>query len=127
MKILTLVARILLGLAFLIFGLNGFLNFLHAPLPAGTAGQFASALAATHYMHFISGLEVVAALLLLVNRFVPLALVLLGPIIVNILLFHIFMLPSTIGPGVLVTILWFIIFASVRPAFTGIFQSRVSA
>jgi len=124
MKIVTLIARILLGLAFLVFGLNGFLDFLKGPMPAGTAGQFASALAATHYMHCISGLEVIAAVLLLVNRYVPLGLVLLGPIIVNILFFHLFMAPSTIGPGLLVTLLWFVVFASVRHAFSGIFQAR---
>ena len=125
MKIVTLIARILLGLAFLVFGLNGFLDFIpHGPMPAGTAGQFAGALAATHYMHRVSGLEVIAAVLLLVNRYVPLGLVLLGPIIVNILFFHIFMAPSTIGPGLLVTLLWFVVFASVRHAFSGIFQAR---
>jgi putative oxidoreductase len=125
MKIVTLIARILLGLAFLVFGLNGFLDFIpHGPMPAGTAGQFAGALMATHYMHCISGLEVIAAVLLLVNRYVPLGLVLLGPIIVNILFFHIFMAPSAIGPGLLVTVLWFIVFASVRQAFAGIFQAK---
>jgi putative oxidoreductase len=124
MKIAVLIARILLGLVFLIFGFNGIFNFIHAgPMPAGTAAQFAGALAATHYMHVISAIEIVAAVLFLVGRFVPLALVLLGPILVNILLFHIFMAPATILPGVVVTILWFIIFSGHREAFAGIFAA----
>jgi putative oxidoreductase len=124
MKIAVLIARILLGLAFLIFGLNGFLNFIHGDMPSGTAGQFAGALAATHYMHVISAIEVVAAILLLVGRFVPLALVLLGPILVNILCFHAFMAPAGIGPGLLVTLFWFIIFFGHRAAFAGIFEAN---
>ena len=53
MKIAVLIARILLGLIFVVFGLNGFLNFLHAPVPSGTAGQYFMSLAATHYIHVI--------------------------------------------------------------------------
>ncbi len=92
MKIVTLIARLLLGLIVVVFGLNGFLNFLNmGPLPSGLAGQFIIALAASHYFWVVAGLQVVGGVLLLVNRFVPLALVLLGPIIVNILLYHVFL------------------------------------
>ena len=125
MKIVALVARVLLGIAFVVFGLNGFLNFIPmGPLPAGTAGQFLSALAATHYIHFICAIELIAGALFLINRYVPLALTLIGPIIVNILLYHGFMAPSGIFPGALVTIFWFLVFVRHRSAFAGIFQAR---
>jgi putative oxidoreductase len=124
MKIVTLIARILLGIAFVVFGLNGFLHFIPGPMPTGAAGQYFAALAATSYIHVIFAIQFIAGVLFLINRFVPLALVLIGPVIVNILLFHIFMAPASIGPGVLVTVLWFVVFASVRPAFAGIFQAK---
>ena len=126
MKIVTLIARILLGLAFLFFGLNGFLNFIpQQPMPDGLAKQFIETLIASHYVLFVSGIEVVTGILFVINRYVPLALTLLGPVIVNILLFHAFMSPSLILPGIIVTIFWFIVFWSVRSAFAGIFQQKV--
>ena len=125
MKIVTLIARLLLGLAFVVLGLNGFLNFLNmGPLPSGFAGQFIIALAASHYLWVIAGLQVAGGVLLLVNRFVPLALVLLGPIIVNILLYHVFLNRSGAQLAILVTILWFIVFYGHRQYFSGIFVQR---
>jgi len=124
MKILTTIARILLGLGFVVFGLNGFLNFLKGPMPTGLAGQFVGALAQSHYFWVVAALQLVGGALLLVNRFVPLALVLLGPVIVNILLFHLFLLPAGIGPGIVVTILWFIVFYRDRQYFSGLFVQR---
>src|SRR5258708_12693032 len=101
MKILTLIARILLGLVFVVFGLNGFLNFIDTgPMPAGLAGQFMGALFVSHYYWVIAAVQVVGGVLLLVNRFVPLALVLLGPAIVNILLYHVFLNPNRSAPAV---------------------------
>jgi putative oxidoreductase len=125
MRIAVLISRILLGLVFVVFGLNGFLNFLHAPMPTGAAGQYMAALASTHYIHVIFLVQLVGGLLLLSGQFIPLALVLLGPVIVNILLFHATMAPSGLPPGVLAAILWFIIFFGVRRAFTGIFAQKV--
>ncbi len=125
MKIVNLVARLLLGLTFVVLGLNGFLNFLNmGPLPSGFAGQFIIALAASHYLWVIAGLQVVGGVLLLVNRFVPLALVLLGPVIVNILLYHVFLNRSGAQLAILVTILWFIVFYGHRQYFSGIFVQR---
>ena len=125
MKIVTLIARLLLGLTLVVLGLNGFLNFLNmGPLPSGFAGQFIIALAASHYLWVIAGLQVAGGVLLLVNRFVPLALVLLGPIIVNILLYHVFLNRSGAQLAILVTILWFIVFYSHRQYFSGIFVQR---
>jgi putative oxidoreductase len=126
MKIVTLIARILLGVTFLFFGLNGFLNFIpQQPMPDGLAKQFLVALVASHYVIFVSGIQIVSGILFVINRYVPLALTLIGPVIVNILLFHAFMAPSMILPGILVTLFWFIVFWSVRSAFAGIFQPKV--
>jgi putative oxidoreductase len=125
MKIAVLIARILLGLIFLVFGLNGFLNFLHGPMPTGVAGQYLAVMGGTLYIHFVFVVQIVGGLLLLSGQFVPLALVLLGPVIINILLFHVSMQPSGLPPGLLATLLWFIVFFGVRKAFAGIFAQKV--
>jgi uncharacterized membrane protein YphA (DoxX/SURF4 family) len=125
MKVTVLISRILLGLIFVFFGLNGFFNFLHAPLPPGTAGQFFSSLAATHYIHVIFLVQLLGGLLLLAGQFIPLALIVLGPVIFNILLFHIFMQPAGLPPGLLTLLLWLIVFYGVRRAFAGIFARNV--
>jgi uncharacterized membrane protein YphA (DoxX/SURF4 family) len=125
MKIASLIARYLLGLGFAVFGLNGFLHFLPMSMPAGLAGQYMGVMMATHYMTVVSALQLIGGIMLLVNRYVPLALTVLAPILVNILLFHSFMQPEGLPPGVLFTILWFLVFASVRSAFSGILQSQV--
>jgi putative oxidoreductase len=124
MKIAVLVARILLGLVFLVFGLNGFLNFLHAPMPAGGAGQYMALLGPTIYMQFVFLVQIVGGVLLLSGQFIPLALVLVGPVIVNILLFHITLQPAGLPPGLIATVLWFIIFFGVRKYFAGIFVQK---
>jgi putative oxidoreductase len=124
MKIATLVARYLLGLILTVFGLNGFFNFLpQTPLP-DQAVQFFTLLVTTHYMLLVFLLQLASGLLLLFNRYVPLALTLIAPVLVNILLFHITMNPSGIVPGAIATVCWLIVFASVRPAFDGIFRPR---
>src|SRR6478672_7782480 len=125
MKILTNVSRFLLGLIFLVFGLNGFLHFIPMPPPSGVAGQFVGAMFVSKYLLVVSGLQVISGALLLINRYVPLALTILGPIIVNILLFHGLMNPAGIGLAIFVTIFWGVVFVSVRSAFAGIFESRV--
>ena len=125
MKIVILIARLLLGLIFFVLGLNGFLNFLSmGPMPTGLAGQFIGALFQSHYLWVVAGLQVAGGLLLLVNRFVPLALVLLGPVIVNILLYHLLLNLTGIGMAILVTILWFIVFYGHCQYFSGIFVQR---
>ena len=124
MKIRTQTSRFLLGLIFLIFGLNGFFHFIPMPPPSGVAAQFMSALALSGHLLVVSGLQVIAGALLLINRYVPIALTVLGPIIANILLFHLFMAPSGLGLAFVVTALWSIVFASVRSAFAGIFHDR---
>jgi putative oxidoreductase len=125
MKILTLIARLLLGLVFVVFGLNGFLNFLSmGPMSSGLAGQFIGALVLSHYFWIVAALQVAGGALLLVNRFVPLGLVLLGPVIVNIILYHVFLNPSGAGLAIVVAILWLIVFYGHRQYFSGIFVQR---
>src|ERR1041385_2079780 len=125
MKIVTLIARILLGLISLVFGLNGFLGFLNmGPMPTGLAGQFMGALFLSHYYWVIAGLQVIGGALLLVNRFVPLALVLLGPVIVNIICYHVFLNHSGAGFAAVVAILWLPFFYVKRQDFSGIFIQR---
>jgi putative oxidoreductase len=127
MKITIVIARFLLGFIFLVFGLNGFLHFLPSSMPSGTAGQFVGALFVSNYLVVVFLLQIIAAVLLLLNRYVPLALILLAPIIVNILLFHLLMDLSGLLLAVIVTVLWIVVFLSVRFAFTGLWQQRVPA
>jgi putative oxidoreductase len=125
MKIVTLIARLLLGLIFFVLGLNGFLNFLSmGPMPTGLAGQFIGALVLSHYFWVVAALQVAGGALLLVNRYVPLALVLLGPVIVNIILYHVFLNPTGAPLAIVVVILWGIVFYSHRQYFSGIFVQR---
>lgn len=122
MKIASTVARYLLGTVFLVFGLNGFFHFIPMPPPTGVAGQFFGALFVSKLYVVIFGLQVVGGVLLLANRYVPLALTILAPIIVNIVSFHILMAPAGLPQAVLVTVLWFLVASRVRPAFAGLVQ-----
>jgi uncharacterized membrane protein YphA (DoxX/SURF4 family) len=124
MRIVTLIARILLGLMFLVFGLNGFLHFIPAPPPPGLAGQFVTVLVTSHYYYGVALVEVVGGALVLSGQFVPLGLTLLGPVLVNILLFHISMAPAGLPLALVATLLWFVVFYAVRNAFAGIFLQR---
>ena len=127
MKIVTLIARLLLGLVFFVLGLNGFLNFLSmGPMPTGLAGQFLGALFVSHYLWVIAALQIAGGALLLVNRFVPLGLTLLGPIIVNIICYHVFLTLMGWPLALVVTILWFIVFYSRRLYFSGIFVQQTA-
>ena len=124
MKIASLIARYLLGLLFVVFGLNGFLHFIPMAMPDGTAGQFLGAIFVSRFYVVLYVLEVVPAIMLLVGRYVPLALVLLGPVIVNIFLYHAFMQPSGLPLAIIVVVLWVLVAAGVRSAFRGILQAR---
>ena len=125
MRTVSAIARYLAGVIFLVFGLNGFLHFIPLPPPEGVAGQFMGALFVSHYLTLIFGLQVIAAVLLLANRYVPLALAVLAPVIVNILCFHVLMAPSGLPLALFVAVLWVLIFVDVRSAFAGLFQSRL--
>ena len=124
MRTASVIARYLAGLIFFVMGLNGFLHFIPLPLPEGIAGQFMGALYVSHYLWVIFAFQVVGGLLLLVNRYVPLAVALLAPVLVNILTFHVLMAPAGLPMALFVAILWAAIFIQVRPAFSALFQSR---
>ena len=125
MKIASTIARYLSGLIFLTFGLNGFLNFIHMPPPTGVAGQFLGAMFVSRLYVVIFFMQILPAVLLLANRYVPLALTILAAVIFNILSFHIFMAPAGLPLALFVTVLWVVMFIDVRQAFSGLFQSRV--
>ena len=123
MKILTIIARILLGLIFVLFGSNGFLHFLPMPpLPQGVTGEYLHAFFASGYVYVISGFQVAGGLLLLIGRFVPLGLTILAAIIVNIWTFHLLMAPEGLPPAVVVTILELFLVWSYRASFAGILR-----
>lgn len=120
-------ARLFLGLVFTVFGLNGFLGFLPQPEPSAAGGAFLGALAATGYMFpLIKGTEVVAGLLLLSNRFVPLALTILAPITVNILAYHVALDPAPGLPLALIAAQVFLAYVH-RDAFRHMLAARSDA
>ncbi len=128
MKIVAMIARLLLGLVFLVFGADKIVVFIPpGPLPAGAAGQFVTALTSTKYLMFVGLCESVGGLLLLLNRFVPLGLTILGPVIVNILLAGFLMAHQGLPAGIIVTILWFVVFSRVRSNFAGLFEARTQS
>lgn len=123
MKKAQLAARILLGLIFVVFGANGFLNFIPMPPPPAQGGAFLGALFATGYMFpMIKGLEIVAGLMLLSGFLVPLALLLLAPIVVNIFLYHTILDPSGAALAIAVTVLEAFVAWTVREKFAPLFQ-----
>jgi hypothetical protein len=124
MKIAVVIARVLMGLIFVFFGMNGFLQFVKAPMPTGLAGEFLTVLFQSHYVLFICVVQIVGGLLLLVNRYVPLALTLLGPVVVNIILYHLLLNPTAAQLAVVVTICWFFLFYRCRHNFSGLFVQK---
>ena len=123
MKILTIIARVLLGLIFVFFGSNGLLHFLPMPpLPQGVAGEYLHSFFASGYVYVISGFQLIAGLLLLIGKFVPLGLTILGAIIVNIWAFHLLMAPEGLPPAVVVTVLELFLVWSYRDRFAGILR-----
>jgi putative oxidoreductase len=126
MKKIVFGARILLGLTFLVFGLNGFLQFIKQPPPTGVALQFLGALISSHEIAVVMVLQVIGGVLLLANRFVPLALALLAPIVVNIVLFHAFMAPSGLPIAVFTAALWILAASGVREAFRALLKAQTT-
>ncbi len=124
MKIAAMIARLLLGLIFLVFGLNGFLHFIPGPIPPGVAGQFLTAILVSHFYVLISAVQIVAGVLMLIDRFVPLALVLLAAEIANILFFHLTMAPETMAPGIVSALLWLIVAYQRRASLSPLFASK---
>jgi putative oxidoreductase len=121
MKIATIIARVLLGLIFLVFGSNFFLHFLgNPPPPPGLAGEYFHALSTSGYIYVIGAFQVIGGLLLLIGRFAPLGLTILAAMIVNIWAFHILIVPGGFGPAIVVTVLELFLVWRYRDAFAGI-------
>ena len=119
-RFLPVVARILMGLMFFVFGLNGFLHFIpqpKTPMPDGVMALMGGFMKSGYMMPLIFGTQTLVGALLLLNRFVPLALALIAPVIVNIIAFHLFLMPSTIAPGIVVLVLEIYLAWSYRQAF----------
>jgi hypothetical protein len=119
------VARVILGLAFLFFGLNGFLHFFNPPAPSGDAAIVYTGLVATGYLFpTMFGVMVLSGVMLVVGRFVPLALAFLAPVLVNIVGFHLFLDPGGIGLGAVLTVLEVFLAWSYRDAFKTMLAAR---
>ena len=127
-RIATAIVRVLLGVMFLVFGLNGFLNFIPAPkdLPPDVIAV-STGLMKGGYMAVVSATEVIVALLLLINRFVPLAVALLAPSVVGIITFHLAIAPTTIGPGIAVLVMELYLAWAYRRAFRPMLRATVSS
>ena len=126
MKIVVIIARILLGLMFFVFGLNPFLKFLPMPPLTGVWGQFLGALVDSHYVWIIGVTQVVSGALFLIGRYVPLAIALSGPVIVNIIAYHVTMQRSGAQPAILATICWIILFWWYRASFAPLWVQKPS-
>jgi putative oxidoreductase len=124
MKVFTIIARLLLGLIFVVFGSNAFLHFLPMPPPPqGLVGDYLRVFVASGYIYVIGAMQIVGGLLLLIERFVPLGLTILAAIIFNILVFHALMAPEGFAPGLVVTALELFLLWRYRAAFAGLVRT----
>jgi uncharacterized membrane protein YphA (DoxX/SURF4 family) len=120
------VARVLLGFIFALFGLNGFLHFIPMPPPTGAALTFFGGLGASGYLFpLVSATQLISGILLLAGRYVTLALLLLAPVIVNIVLFHVSLAPSGLPLAILVLLLEVFLAWSYRDTFAYVVRARV--
>jgi uncharacterized membrane protein YphA (DoxX/SURF4 family) len=123
MKIATIIIRVLLGLMFVVFGSNFFLHFIPMPPPPpGLAGDYFKVFAASGQMYVIGAMQLLSGLLLLIGRFVPLALTILAAMIFNILVFHILMAPQGLPMAIVVAVLELFLVWSYRNRFAGILR-----
>jgi len=128
MKIVSVIARYLLGLLFTVFGLNGFFNFIHQPPPANPlALQFFIAISSSHFAAFFFAVQLIGGLLLLSGFFVSLALTLLAAELYNFLAFHLTLAPASIAPALVACVLWVLVFLQYRNSFTGILAAKPAA
>ena len=126
---LTAGARIFLGLIFFVFGLNGFLNFIpppSKPMPENAMGFLGGLMKAGYILPLVAGTQVLVGLFLLSNRFVPLALILIAPIIVNIVAFHLFLEPSGLPVAIVVLALELYLLFRYRVAYRPMLASKVT-
>ena len=125
----VIIARVLLGLIYFVFGLNFFIPFLPAqPAPTGLVASFTGGLFQSGYFfQFLKGIEVILGIALLAGWFVPLALVILMPITINILLFHVFLAPEGSAVGIVILILEIYLAWAYRDYFRPLFESKAKA
>ena len=127
MKIVSVIARYLLGLMFTVFGLNGFLKFIHQPPPSNPlAIQFFVAISASHFAAFFFAMQLIGGLLLLSGFFVPFALTVLAAELYNILGFHLTLSPG-IAPALIACVLWLLVFLQYRNSFNGVLAVKPAA
>ena len=127
MKITTIIARSLLGLIFVVFGSNMFLHFIPMPPPAeDPAREFMTALFMSHYLYVVVALQVVGGLILLSGRWMPLGLTLLGPVIVNIVCFHVLMAPAGLPMAIVVSLLALFLLWRYREHFAGLVKNAAT-
>lgn len=125
MKKVSTISRYLLGLIFTVFGLNGFLHFIPQPPPANPLlAQFLVSVSESHFAAFFFAIQLLGGVLLLSGYFVPLALTALAAELYNILAFHLTFAPASIGPGLLASVLWVLVFVQYRASFKGIFSAK---
>jgi len=122
MKYVIIIARVLLGLVFVVFGSNAFLHFIPMPAMQGDAGAFIGALVRSGYIYPIAMLEVAGGLCLLIGRFIPLGLTMLGPIVVNIVLYHLFLDRTGLPMAGIISVLALFLLWIYRSRFPAIFQ-----
>jgi putative oxidoreductase len=123
MKVAVVIARVLLGLVFLVFGLNFFFHFIPQQPMAGDAGTMGMLMFQHGWFKFFGLLYVVAGVLLLIGKYVPVGLVILGPILVNILLFHLTLVRDGIQVGLVCAVLEIFLIYAYWHAFRGIFTA----
>ena len=127
MKATATTARILLGLLFTLAGLSGFVLISHPPAPPpGLAGEFQDVFFRSGWVLMVDGVELIAGILLLANRYVPLALAALAAVIANIIAFHVTMAPSGLPIAAVVTALWSILAVRHRASFAPLFVQKMA-
>jgi uncharacterized membrane protein YphA (DoxX/SURF4 family) len=127
MKIVSVIARYLLGLMFTVFGLNGFFHFIpQPPITDPLVIQFFTAITQSHFADFLFAVQLIGGVLLLSGFFVPLALTLLAAVLYNILAFHLTLLPGIV-PGLVACVLWVLVFLQYRESFRGILAAKPAA
>jgi uncharacterized membrane protein YphA (DoxX/SURF4 family) len=123
MKTAATIARYLLGVGFVVFGVNAFFQFMPPPELTEQGGQFMGLMFESGYFYWVAVLKIAGGLMLVLGRFVPLGLTLLGPVLVNILLFHLSFDLAGIGMGAFFTVLWFIVFLDRKASFRALWAA----
>ena len=129
MKITVIITRTLMGLGFVVFGANILHPFLpQPPIPAGTlTAQFMAVMIPTHWMILVGAIQLVGGLLLLFGGTTPLGLVMLGPVLVNILAFHLCLQGGKdIAPGIVFSIIEIFLIYAYRRYFSSLFTASAS-